>query len=501
MPTVALRAKAGFTLLEVLLVIAIMVALTGVALQSINVQATLTKTRDAEHAQNQGELEKAVYQNLVDKWVLPQEQQIPEYPATKPICTQGVASNAGCVNLDEITPIYLQQIPRDTREMNQDYSGYVISKRKGRVRVIAAHLGEAVGQMGPPPPQTLLVSAATDGTQGNSTSYHSLLSANGRYVVFDSNATNLVPGDTNGQQDVFLRDRQTNTTTRVSVASDGTQGDNTSGAASISDDGRYVAFTSHATTLVANDTNGQSDVFLRDLGTSTTTRLSVAPDGITQANGESEVPMISADGLYVAFESLATNLVSGDVNGQRDVFLRDLQTAATTLVSVATGGTQGNGGSSLPGLTADGRFVTFSSLATNLVAGDTNGREDVFLHDRQTNITTRVSVASDGTQGNQQSYLASISATGNAVAFLSFASNLVTGDTNGFQDVFVRDLSAGTTTRESVASDGTEGNHGEDPEVFPSINSDGSIVGFSSPASTLVTGDTNNAWDVFLRIR
>jgi Tol biopolymer transport system component len=341
------------------------------------------------------------------------------------------------------------------------------------------------------------VSLATDGTQGDSDSSGNdspSISADGRYVAFDSLSSNLVPGDTNGFSDVFVRDRQTNTTTRVSLATDGTQGDSYSDNPSISADGRYIAFRSNASNLVPGDTNGTEDIFVRDRQTNTTTRVSVASDG-TQGNDFSDNPSISADGRYVAFESYASNLVPGDTNATYDIFVRDRQTNTTTRVSVASDGTQGNNGSSYPSISADGRYVAFASIAGNLVPGDTNGLYDIFVRDRQTNTTTRVSVATDGTQGNDYSLNPHISADGRYIAFESAASNLVPGDTNGTNDIFVRDRQTNTTTRVNVASDGTQGNG---YSAFSSISADGRYVAFASYANNLVPGDTNGAYDVFV---
>jgi Tol biopolymer transport system component len=292
------------------------------------------------------------------------------------------------------------------------------------------------------PGNTTRVSVATGGGQANSGSFDPSISADGRYVAFVSAATNLVSGDTNNFQDIFVHDRQTGQTTRVSVASDGTQANGHSYAPSISADGRYVAFASLASNLVSGDTNGAWDVFVHDRQTGETTRVSVASDG-TQAIGFffGSSPSISADGRYVAFDSWATNLVSGDTNDKPDVFVHDRQTGQTTRVSVSSDGTQANGGPGWSGnpssISADGRYVAFHSYADNLVSGDTNSATDIFVHDRQTGVTTRVSIASDGTQANGFSASPSISADGRYVAFMSGATNLVSGDTNNDWDVFV----------------------------------------------------------------
>jgi Tol biopolymer transport system component len=278
---------------------------------------------------------------------------------------------------------------------------------------------------------------ASDGTQANRPSYRPSISADGRYVAFSSGASNLVPGDTNYWVDVFGRDCQTGETTRVSVASDGTQANYPSYRPSISADGRFVAFDSQASNLVANDTNGRSDVFVHDRQTGETSRVSVRSDGTQGTGGNSYIPRLSADGRYVAFYSEAPNLVAGDTNGFLDVFVHDHQTGQTTRVSVRNDGGQGNEDSAWPAISADGRYVAFYGEASNLVVGDTNGVWDVFAHGRETGETFRVSVASGGRQGNRTSLLPSISADGRCVAFSSEATNLVSGDHNGKSDAFV----------------------------------------------------------------
>jgi Tol biopolymer transport system component len=344
------------------------------------------------------------------------------------------------------------------------------------------------------PGDTTRVSLATDGTEGNNDSYYPAISADGRYVAFDSKATNLVSGDTNGYDDIFVHDTQSGTTTRVSLATDGTEGNDASRFPAISADGRYVAFTSVASNLVSGDTNGSRDIFVHDTQSGTTTRVSLATNG-TEGNSASYSPAISADGRYVVFDSVASNLVSGDTNGTNDVFVHDTQTGTTTRVSLATDGTEGNGPSFNPAISADGRYVAFTSVASNLVSGDTNGSDDIFVHDTQTGTTTRVSLATDGTQGNNDSYHPAISADGRYVAFWSTASNLVSGDTNGSDDIFVHDTQTGTTTRVSLRTDGTQGNGSSS---YPSISADGRYVAFSSEASNMVSGDTNGGGDIFV---
>ena len=238
------------------------------------------------------------------------------------------------------------------------------------------------------------VSVDSAGNQGNRDSYSPSISADGRFVAFTSLASNIVPGDTNNTFDIFVRDRLTNTTTRVSVDSAGNQGNSFSNSPSISADGRFVAFTSEASNIVPGDTNSKPDIFVRDRLTNTTTRVSVDSAG-NQGNDGSNSPSISADGRFVAFNSDASNLVPEDTNGYRDIFVRDTLTNTTTLVSVDSAGNQGNFFSFTPSISADGRFVAFSSFASNIVPGDTNNTDDIFVVD--TSSTPKVI---NGTPGN-----------------------------------------------------------------------------------------------------
>ena len=329
------------------------------------------------------------------------------------------------------------------------------------------------------------------------------ISADGRFVAFAAWARNLAPGDTNGFGDVFVHDRGTGTTERLSADRTGTEANDTIHQPAISGDGHVVAFVSAATNLVPGDTNGQADVFVHDRPSGTTERVSVNSDG-AEGDGSSERPTLSADGRYVAFSSSATNLVPGDTNGQSDVFVHDRQTRLTERVSVDSAGIQGNAASFVgpndhgAPLSADGRFVAFTSAATNLVPGDTNGQSDVFVHDRRTGTTERVSVDSAGTEANGWSERPSISTDGRFVAFCSYATNLVPRDTNGRWDEFVHDRQTHTTERVSVDSAGTEGN-GDSRGA--SLSADGRFVAFASDANNLVPWDTNSVTDVFVRDR
>ncbi len=345
-----------------------------------------------------------------------------------------------------------------------------------------------------------LISVSSAGVQGNALSSvqrPGIVSDDGQFVAFYSSASNLVAGDTNLVRDVFLRDTVNGTTKMVSVSTGGVIGNALSSGPSMSGDGKLIAFYSSADNLIGSDTNLVRDVFLRNLTTNTTTRISVSTAGI-EGDGESSGPEISHDGRYVAFYSSATNLVGGDTNAFRDVFVRDLQTNTTTRVSVSTAGVQGDKLSSDPSISGDGRYIAFYSDATNLVAGDTNAVRDIFVRDRQLNTTVRVSLTSTGGQSNAKSETQAISGDGKFVAFDSDATNLVPGDTNLARDTFVRDLTANTTTLVNADANGV---HGNATSANATLSSDGNEIAFGSDASNLVAGDTNLVEDVFLRVQ
>lgn len=321
------------------------------------------------------------------------------------------------------------------------------------------------------------------------------VSADGRYVAFQSSATNLVPGDSNGVQDIFLFDRVSATLELISIGIAGVPANNASADPVVSGDGRYVAYGSYASNLVAGDSNGQWDVFVRDRTLGTTTRVSVATGG-GQGNSASEQPSISIDGRYVAFRSYASNVVAGDSNGSYDVFVHDRDTGTTTRVSVDSLGVQGNSDSDQAEISGDGRYVAFRSNANNLVAGDSNGAYDVFRHDRVTGATIRINVDSGGLQANGQSHEPSLSGDGGKVVFYSLASNLVPGDTNSTWDAFLRDVAAGTTTRVSLSSSGTQGNNSS---TTAAISADGSTVAFVSSASNLAPLASNGNQHILVR--
>lgn len=342
------------------------------------------------------------------------------------------------------------------------------------------------------------VSLATGGLQPDAACQVVDLSSNGRFVVFQSFASNLVAGDTNGWSDVFLHDRQTGVTERVSLADDGSQGNLNAESGCVSDDGNTIAFWSNASNLVPGDTNGTGDIFLRDRAAARTKRVSFpSPGSAAQGNGNCGTPTISADGQWVAFASLSDNWFAGDANGTWDVFVKNTTTLG--LFPVGPGIGTWNGASSAPWISADGEFVAFASTATNVVLPDANGAvADVYLWRRANGSVQRASLSSAGTQAALDCGEPRLSADGQVVVFESAAGNLVAGDTNAKNDVFVRDMVSGLTTRASI---GHQGAQGTEISYHPGLSDDGLRVGFGSAAPNLVPDDTNFAPDVFVHDR
>ncbi|ETW93828.1 MAG: hypothetical protein ETSY2_50745, partial [Candidatus Entotheonella gemina] len=286
------------------------------------------------------------------------------------------------------------------------------------------------------------------------------LSADGPVVAFESVATNLIAGDTNAHGDIYLYEGPSGHVTRVSLALDGAEANGRSVLPALSADGSVVAFDSFASNLVGADTNDTRDIFVHDLLSGMTTRVSLSSGGV-EANGVSTDAALSSSGDIVAFQSAATNLVEGDTNRKADIFVHDRRSGTTSRVSLASDGTEADRSSSRPVLSASGRFVAFRSSATNLVPGDTNDKADIFVHDRETGVTTRVSVDSDGIQvtGNSEGPLA-MTGDGRVVAFQSFASDLVPDDAMEVRDTFVHDRLSGVTVRVSIGANGQEADRG-----------------------------------------
>ncbi|MFN8381360.1 MAG: hypothetical protein U0V02_05440 [Anaerolineales bacterium] len=386
------------------------------------------------------------------------------------------------------------------------------------------------------------VTVDSSGVQANAFTYTGQISADGHFVSFDSDANNLVSDDTNANTDVFLRNLSLGTTVRVSLDASGAQANNGSGASSVSADGRFVAFESDATNLVAGDTNNITDIFVKDMQTGAITRVTVDSSGV-EANGISSDAAISGDGRYVAFASEASNLVPNDLNGVRDIFVHDLQTGATIWAS-----TNGNATSWEPSISLDGHFVVFTSAATNFISNDTNGKRDVFVFSVQTGQITRASVNSNGAEGDRDSLDASISGDGRFISFSTGSNNFMSEDTYGYDYAYVRDMQAGTTTlvsikngyrmlgladatvisadgryvafsfddkgdgqptrwlyihdrvtRQSYLSASGGGSDGAGNPNLPSLSGDGRFLAFASSATSLVPGDTNGVRDIFVK--
>ncbi len=360
------------------------------------------------------------------------------------------------------------------------------------VAVIVAFGGPAGAQT------TTMESVDAQGRFGGPTTYATVdaMTPDGRFIVFDSGCISYAPGVPGiTVAHVYLRDRANGSVERVSLTSNGQAPNGDTWVADISDDGRVVVFQSSATNLVPGDTNGFYDIFARDRASGVTERLSVGPGGI-EANHFCFSPAISGDGRYVVFTSGASNLVPGDQGLVSNVFLRDRQLGVTLLVDVNTAGGFSNGGGGNPRISPDGRFVVFQHSGTDLVAVDNNGVIDVFLRDRVAGTTELVSVSSAGVQANGDGWQATLSADARYIAWWSFASNLVPGDTNGSSDVFVRDRVTGTTMCASLDAFGAVGdNHSGDPV----LSRDGRSVAFASRATNLVLPDLNGKLDVLFR--
>ncbi len=346
------------------------------------------------------------------------------------------------------------------------------------------------------------VSVSSSEVEANGDSFAPLydgVSENGRFVVFESDATSLVPADGNGLRDVFLRDRLLGTTTRVSEAWSGGDATGESRYPSISEDGRWIAFSSDAPNLVIGDTNAAQDVFVFDRQSGQISRASMGWDG-SEGNGDSRTPSISGDGRYAAFRSSATNLVPGSMTVSTYIYVCDLQTGDNELVSVTWDGFQESNGSWYPHISADGRHVAFISSSTNIVAFDDNGVNDIFMRDLNLGVTTMIGVNTSGEAGNGNTGGFGISADGRYAGVFSNATDLLPPgeDTNAVQDAFVRDLDLGVTERVSVNSSGGQADASSGSAT---LDGTGRYAAFQSPASNLVDGDDNVATDIFGRDR
>ncbi|MEU8981806.1 hypothetical protein [Streptomyces sp. NPDC048309] len=415
-------------------------------------------------------------------------------------------------------------------------STHAASARSGSAQSGSAHAGSTA-------PRTARVSVATGGHQGDGASAAPAISADGRYVAFTSAADNLERGDRNGVADVFVRDLRTGRTQRIA--------EGPADEPALSADGRYVVFATTAA-LVKADDNGLDDIYLYDRRTHRTQRISTGHADAPPRYKLNYSPTISANGRFVTYATSTPDAAPGDTNGRDDAIVLDRKTGRTELVQYRTDGALGDSDSGATSFSADGRFVAFdtaaqldpshdfthalnvyvrdrakgtteqvslptryvykksswggsisangrlvafSSNVNSLVPGDTDFFTDVFVFDRDRRTTVRVSTAADGTSPDGPSQGVILSADGRRVAFVSSASNLVPGDTNGVADVFVKDLKTGAVERVSLAADGSQA---DGPTDAVSLSRDGRAA-FSSTAGNLVPGDTNGVADIFVR--
>jgi Tol biopolymer transport system component len=366
-------------------------------------------------------------------------------------------------------------------------------------------LGAAIAGAAKEPPE-LISRAPGQGPAGNGASAFPWVSGDGRLVAFRSEATNLVPDDTDAERDIYVRDRGSGAVVLASRASgaNGVKGNRASFNPRLSPDGRYVVFRSNASNLVPEDTDRLEDIYVRDLQTNQTTLVSRASTaGGPKGNGPSFNPSISADGRRVAFRSEATNLSPEDTDTVPDIYVRDLQTNETFLVSRASGptGAKGIAISEFPIISGDGSRVAFRSESPNLHPDDTDPLEDIFLRDLSSNETILISRgAGAGPKGNGRSTFVALSEDGDTVAFDSVSTNLHPDDTDPAADVFARDISSGALELISRA-DGETGAKGQSGSAEPAVSANGDVIAFHSVASNLDPGDDDAELDVYARDR
>ena len=341
----------------------------------------------------------------------------------------------------------------------------------------------------------VLVSHAMDGGPANGESSRVSVSGDGPYMTFLSRATNLVAEPTKGLLQVYLYDRTADTISLVSRNDDGLAGDADSVSASVSGTGAFVAFASKATNFVTDSAKRHTNVYRRDIVAATTTLISKSVLG-RPANKDSFDPSIDDSGSEVAFASYASNLFHDDKTGHLDVFLSD-RAAEVSLISRTPGGAPANGFNYGPSISGNGRFIAFSSDASDLAQPDTNGATDVFVRNLRTDHTRLLSTAPSGDSANSDSSAESINRRGDVVTFESYATDLVVGDVNDFADVFVRKGSGAV----QLVSSGVDGAPSDGESDASAVNSSGRVIVYQSVATNLVRDDDNGAYDVFLNRR
>ncbi len=346
---------------------------------------------------------------------------------------------------------------------------------------------------------TTRINLAYDGSEANSSSYNPQISADGTVIAFSSTSSNLIDDDTEGLEDIFVYDRSDGTITRVSVNSDDEAGDDDSTYPDISDDGRYIVFQSSSSNLDDEDDNGRINIFRHDRQTGKTIRVNYDFLGDI-SDHDCTYPVISDNGRYVAFQTYSA-LTPCDDNNDSDIFLRDINEKTTTLTSVTTYGCVANNNSYHPSMSGEARYIAFSTYSTDLeIEDDTNHQQDVYIRDRQEMTTERVSISTNGEEGDGRSvgYGGNISSDGRYVVFSTNSSNLIDNDGNGGYDVYARDRTTQMTTREGVGHYWQQGT-GDPPANTTVISANGKYIVFDSSSSGIVSGDNNGDWDIFIR--
>jgi len=385
------------------------------------------------------------------------------------------------------------------------YESTVRSSRRLPALVLVSQLLFACGAAGAAMNTAYFRVGNPDGNRQTGSDTGGSTTPDGRYVVFLSTVD--AQGASLPYANVFVQDRQLGFSEIVSVSGAGAASNGICYYPSISQDGRYVAYSSDGDNLVPGDTNDLPDTFVRDRLNGTTERVSVSSDEVEQFGGRfaPDIPVISGNGRFVVFASFSNTLVPDDNGDQLDVFVRDREAGTTERVTVSSSGEGGDNHSFGGSISADGRYVCFDSYSSNFVDGDTD-ELDVFVRDRQLGTTERVTVSSSEVPSNGRSERGALSADGRFVAFMSLATNLVPQDTNGAYDVFVRDRLAGTTERVSVAASGEQGNGGSGFDfggnyVPTRISGDGRFVLFNTTATNLVRSDSGLGQPLIIRDR
>jgi hypothetical protein len=342
----------------------------------------------------------------------------------------------------------------------------------------------------------VLASTSDDGKKANAASNGPSLSGDGDTVAFFSYATNLDPADTDFVIDIYVKNLVTGDISLASTSDEGDKGNGTSRDPELSHDGTMVTFWSSATNLDPADTDVDDDVYVKSLATGDLTLASTSSDGV-KGNGFSAGPALSAQGRVVAFSSSSTNLHPNDGDSGSDVYVKDLSTGHVMLASASTEGVTGDDDSFLPSLASGGALkVAFWSYARNLVPADSDSHADIYVKDLGSGEIVLASTSSEGVKGDADSYSPVLSASGQAVAFYSFARNLHPADADVASDIYVKDLSTGEI---ALASTSERGIKGDRNSYVATLSRDGTVAGFSSYARNLHPGDTDGIADIYVK--